>query len=65
MQQLADVLRVVPVKVNRTDAATLLNTFGSVADIVAASVQDLALCPGIGLKKARAIFSTFRDPILF
>ena len=65
LQQLADVLRVVPVKVNRTDAATLLNTFGSVAAIVSASAQDLALCPGIGLKKAKAIYSAFRDPILY
>ncbi|NXN94789.1 ERCC1 protein, partial [Rhinopomastus cyanomelas] len=37
--------------VNRTDALSLLGTFGSLAAVVGASREDLSLCPGIGPQK--------------
>uniref|UniRef100_A0A8C3PH48 Uncharacterized protein n=1 Tax=Calidris pygmaea TaxID=425635 RepID=A0A8C3PH48_9CHAR len=37
--------------VNKTDALSLLTTFGSLAAVVAASREDLSLCPGVGPQK--------------
>lgn len=37
--------------VNKTDVVTLLSTFGSIADIMAATPGELALCPGFGEQK--------------
>ncbi|NXN22831.1 ERCC1 protein, partial [Nycticryphes semicollaris] len=37
--------------VNKTDALSLLTTFGSLAAVVAASKEDLSLCPGVGPQK--------------
>ncbi|NWT25112.1 ERCC1 protein, partial [Cardinalis cardinalis] len=39
--------------VNRTDALSLLGTFGSLAAVVGASREDLSLCPGVGPQKVR------------
>ncbi|KAK2150844.1 hypothetical protein LSH36_386g02007 [Paralvinella palmiformis] len=38
-------------RVNKTDAMTLLHTFGSLEKIVQASEEDLSLCPGFGPQK--------------
>ena len=32
--------------VNKTDAATLIGAFGTMEGIVAASIEDLSMCPG-------------------
>lgn len=50
--------------VNRTDAATLLSTFGSLRNIVRASKESLSLCPGIGPQKAAKIQQVLRQPFL-
>uniref|UniRef100_A0A2K6MZH6 DNA excision repair protein ERCC-1 n=1 Tax=Rhinopithecus bieti TaxID=61621 RepID=A0A2K6MZH6_RHIBE len=41
--------------VNKTDSQTLLATFGSLEQLIAASREDLALCPGLGPQKVRAL----------
>ena len=41
--------------VNKTDAVTLLTTFGSLENIVKASIEDLTLCPGFGPQKAQRL----------
>ena len=41
--------------VNKTDAVTLLTTFGSLKNIVKASIEDLTLCPGFGPQKAQRL----------
>jgi len=51
-------------KINKTDAVTLLNAFGSVQKIVEATEQDLSLCPGIGPQKACRIHKVFNQPFL-
>ena len=33
--------------VNKTDAATLIGAFGTMEGIVAASIEDLSMCPGM------------------
>ncbi|XP_076031722.1 DNA excision repair protein Ercc1 [Oratosquilla oratoria] len=42
--------------INRTDAMTLLSNFGSLEKIVAASQDQLALCPGLGPQKASRLY---------
>ncbi|XP_064117115.1 DNA excision repair protein ERCC-1-like [Macrobrachium nipponense] len=42
--------------VNRTDAMTLLSTFGSLEKIVGASQDELAMCPGLGPQKAAKLY---------
>jgi len=41
--------------VNKTDAATLISVFGSLEDIVNASIEDLTLCQGFGPHKAQRL----------
>ena len=48
--------------VNKTDATTLGNTFGSIKNIANASIEDLEACAGIGSKKAERIYEIFRAP---
>ncbi|XP_012888198.1 PREDICTED: DNA excision repair protein ERCC-1 isoform X2 [Dipodomys ordii] len=50
--------------VNRTDSQTLLATFGSLEQLIAASREDLALCPGLGPQKARRLFDVLHEPFL-
>ncbi|KAM9113313.1 DNA excision repair protein ERCC-1 isoform 1-T3 [Pangshura tecta] len=50
--------------VNKTDALSLLTTFGSLANIAQASKEDLSLCPGIGPQKAKRLFDTLHEPFL-
>ncbi|XP_007941260.1 DNA excision repair protein ERCC-1 [Orycteropus afer afer] len=50
--------------VNKTDSQTLLATFGSLEQLIAASREDLALCPGLGPQKARRLFDVFHEPFL-
>ena len=49
-------------KVNKTDASQLLSQFGSVKQILTASVEELSLCPGIGEKKVKRLWDTFHKP---
>ncbi|XP_074873935.1 DNA excision repair protein ERCC-1 isoform X2 [Carettochelys insculpta] len=50
--------------VNKTDTLSLLSTFGSLANIVQASKEDLSLCPGVGPQKAKRLFDTLHQPFL-
>lgn len=48
--------------VNKTDVVTLGSTFGSLSNIMDASMEDLSRCPGIGEKKVKWLFDTFHEP---
>jgi DNA excision repair protein ERCC-1 len=50
--------------VNKTDATTLLDVFGSFGNLCTASEQDLLLCPGIGEKKVKRLYQTLHQPFL-
>ncbi|XP_028339185.1 DNA excision repair protein ERCC-1 isoform X1 [Physeter macrocephalus] len=50
--------------VNKTDSQTLLTIFGSLEQLIAASREDLALCPGLGPQKARRLFDVLHEPFL-
>jgi len=41
--------------INKTDAATLIGTFGTLEKIIQATPEDLALCPGFGPQKAQRL----------
>eukprot|EP00741_Cyanophora_paradoxa_P001338 tig00000480_g1294.t1 len=49
--------------VNKTDVLTLAQTFGSLKAIMNASMDELALCPGLGEKKVRRIYEAFHEPL--
>jgi len=48
--------------VNRANAASMMNRFGSLAGIAGASEEELLGCPGIGGKKARQLHHVFHEP---
>lgn len=48
--------------VNKTDVATLANAFGSLHGVATASMEELAMCPGLGEKKVKRIFYAFHQP---
>ncbi|CAH8392395.1 unnamed protein product [Eruca vesicaria subsp. sativa] len=48
--------------VNKSDVVTLGSTFGSLAHIMDASMEDLARCPGIGERKVKRLYDTFHEP---
>ncbi|KAK9071558.1 hypothetical protein SSX86_007986 [Deinandra increscens subsp. villosa] len=48
--------------VNKTDVVTLGSTFGSLSNIMDASMEDLARCPGIGERKVKCLYDTFHEP---
>lgn len=50
--------------VNKTDSQTLLAAFGSLEQLIAASREDLALCPGLGPQKARRLYDVLHEPFL-
>ncbi|KAF7395543.1 hypothetical protein HZH68_009593 [Vespula germanica] len=50
--------------VNKTDATTLLSTFGTLKDIANASTDTLALCPGFSFLKAERLHKVLHEPFL-
>lgn len=50
--------------VNKTDAAMLLNNFGSLEKIIKASNHELCLCPGLGQQKATRLYNVLHEPFL-
>ncbi|KAJ2501406.1 ssDNA endonuclease and repair protein rad10 [Coemansia sp. RSA 1972] len=50
--------------VNKTDVLTLASNFKSVDKVAQATVEELAMCPGIGELKAQRIYKAFNDPFV-
>lgn len=50
--------------VNKTDAMILLQNFGSLANIINSTENSLALCPGLGPRKAKKLHKLFNEPFL-
>eukprot|EP00160_Parvularia_atlantis_P014381 Unigene3549_Nuclearia_a/m.10833 Unigene3549_Nuclearia_a/g.10833 ORF Unigene3549_Nuclearia_a/g.10833 Unigene3549_Nuclearia_a/m.10833 type:complete len:140 (+) Unigene3549_Nuclearia_a:432-851(+) len=50
--------------VNKTDVVTLLTQFGSLKNIMNATKEQLALCPGFGEQKAKRLHDAFREPFI-
>jgi DNA excision repair protein ERCC-1 len=48
--------------VNKMDASQLLTQFGTFQDLVAASIDELDVCPGLGSKKVRRLYEVFHQP---
>jgi len=48
--------------VNQTDASQLLTQFGSWKNMTQASIEELSVCPGIGVKKVRRLHEAFHRP---
>lgn len=59
--QLNDILTFVRA-VNKTDVMTLASTFGSLHHIMSASIEALALCPGLGERKVQNLYEIFHEP---
>ncbi|KAJ2658474.1 ssDNA endonuclease and repair protein rad10 [Coemansia sp. RSA 1199] len=50
--------------VNKTDVLTLASNFKSMDKVARATVEELAMCPGIGELKAQRIYKAFNDPFV-
>ncbi|KAI8804435.1 hypothetical protein BJ742DRAFT_905697 [Cladochytrium replicatum] len=50
--------------INKTDVMTLASTFGSLQNIMNASVEELSLCPGFGEQKVRRLYEAFHQPFI-
>ncbi|XP_052749186.1 DNA excision repair protein ERCC-1 isoform X2 [Galleria mellonella] len=50
--------------VNKTDAMTLITTFGTLENIIKVSERRLAECPGIGATKAKKLYKALHEPFL-
>ena len=50
--------------INKTDVATLLDTFGTLSNIINADEQHLMLCPGLGEKKVKRLYQAFHEPFI-
>ena len=61
LPRLSEVLTAVR-SVNKSDVATLLGTFGSLNGIANASMEEMALCPGIGEKKVERLYDALHEP---
>ncbi|XP_006662516.1 DNA excision repair protein ERCC-1 [Oryza brachyantha] len=48
--------------VNKTDVVTLGSNFGSLSQVMNASMEELARCPGIGERKVKRLHDTFHEP---
>lgn len=48
--------------INKTDAATLINVFGTLEGIVQATIEELTLCPGFGPQKAQRLYKALHEP---
>ena len=48
--------------VNKTDSSCLVSQFGSLHQLVSASIDELSLCHGIGEKKVKRMFDAINNP---
>ena len=62
LPQVTEVLTTIR-SVNRTDVLTLLSTFGSLAGVCAASMEELGKCPGFGEKKVKRVWTALHGPL--
>ncbi|XP_034652675.1 DNA excision repair protein ERCC-1 isoform X1 [Drosophila subobscura] len=50
--------------VNKTDAVTLLQTFGNLGNVITASEERLSQVMGLGPRKAKKLYKTLQEPFL-
>ncbi|XP_039430045.1 DNA excision repair protein ERCC-1 [Culex pipiens pallens] len=50
--------------VNKTDAMTLMQNYGTLANMINSSEEKLAQCPGFGARKAKKLHKTFNESFL-
>lgn len=50
--------------VNKTDAMTLLQNYGSLANLMRTSEDNLAMCAGLGPRKAKRLHAIFNEPFI-
>ncbi|XP_047525729.1 DNA excision repair protein ERCC-1 isoform X2 [Pieris napi] len=50
--------------VNKTDALTLIATFGTLENIIKATEKKLSECPGFGATKAKKLYRALHEPFL-
>ncbi|KAH9504069.1 Excision repair cross-complementation group 1 [Bulinus truncatus] len=50
--------------VNKTDCLTLISHFGTLANTMDSSEEDLSLCPGFGPQKAKRLHNIFHEPFI-
>lgn len=63
MPRLTDVLTSVR-SVNKTDAATLINNFGTLHNIMGSSIEELSILPGFGEKKVKRFYQILHTPFI-
>lgn len=61
--QLANVLGGIK-RVDKRDFKTLATTFGSFTNIATATMEEIALCHGLGPTKVKRLWHAFNDPII-
>lgn len=49
--------------INRTDAASIVSLFDKFTRIAAATPEELALCPGVGMSKAQRLYNLLHKPM--
>lgn len=50
--------------INKTDIITLLSTFGTIKNLMNASPEEMAVCPGLGAKKLTNLLKAFQEPFV-
>ncbi|XP_060528138.1 DNA excision repair protein ERCC-1 [Cylas formicarius] len=50
--------------INKTDARNLISRFKTLEGIIKATEQQLSECPGLGTRKAKKLYSVFRENFL-
>ncbi len=63
LAQVSDFLTVIK-SINKTDVVTLISNFKSLKAIANASLEELALCPGLGAKKVKNLYEAFHGDIV-
>lgn len=51
--------------INKTDAVTLIQNFGSLENIINASEERLSMISGLGPRKAKKLYKTLNEPFLW
>jgi len=50
--------------VNKTDAATLINNFGTLQNVMGSSIEELSILPGFGEKKVKRFYEILHAPFI-